>query len=292
MNIKRFLILILFFFTIFLVVPKTSKAFDLEETLTSENSIVTKIQEGIEYFFAFKIENKVPVLEKHAEKRLVAAQAYAEEGKNERVQNMIQSYQQIKEKQNKLLGKINNGEVLGMVTERTVEQQKMMEEIKTRTDEATKQNVIQIQEQVVNQVAKHVTDINGTEGTTEFLDQVVHVWAPGTGPGGEAGVVYEGGGKLIYAEGTGPGEGGVVIVGGEMKFATGASMDSPGADIKTVEVKTGGTVNEPVPVPDGSNYAPGTTGNSPGNTTGGPGENTIDPGGVDTVDSSTNTIDP
>lgn len=239
-----------------------------DNIFTSPDSIIVKVQEGVEYFFAFKTENKVTVLEKHAEKRLVKAQVFAEEGNNERVQNMIQNYQQIKEKQNNLLGKINDEKVLSEVAEQVVEQQKTMEAIKTKIDEGTKQKIIQVQEQVVNQVAKQVVEVNGPEGATGLLNEVAHVWAPGTGPGGgEAGVVYAGGGKLIYAPGTGPGgQGGVVIEGGEMKFATGASMDSPGADVKTVEVKTGGgsdssgtTVESNTVQSGGQNMAPGTT---------------------------------
>lgn len=242
MSIKRLLTIALLFFFVGLFVPKTSKAVDFKEILTSENSIFVKIQEEVEYFFSFKVENKVQVLEKHAEKRLVMAKGYSEEGNEEKVQNTVQNYQQIKERQNNLLGKISDGQVLGIVTERTVEQQKTMEEIKTRVNEGTKQKVIQVQEQVVNQVAKWVVDVNGPEGTTEFLNNVAHVWAPGTGPGGgDVGHVYAGGGKHVYATGTGPGgPGGVVIEGGEMKFATGTSMDAPGADVKTVEIKTGG----------------------------------------------------
>jgi hypothetical protein len=151
---------------------------------------VVKVQEGIEYFFAFRVENKVAVLEKHAEKRLIMAQDYANEGNNEKIENLLQNYLQIKEKQNSLLGKTNDEDALGLVTERTVEQQKTIEEIKTNINEEGKQNVIQVQEQVANQVAKHVIDVNGPEGATEFLNDVAHVWAPGTGPGnGEAGVV-------------------------------------------------------------------------------------------------------
>jgi hypothetical protein len=285
MNFKGLFIFILSFLFLGLFFPSPSKAFNLEESLMSENSIIVKVQEGLEYLFAFKVENKIQVLDKHADKRLVMAQEQAENGSNERVQNLMQSYEQIKEKQNNLLGQVDSGEVLGTVKERTIEQQRTMEEIKTKIDDNTKQEVVRVQEQVVNQIAKHVIDANGTEGTTEFLNNVAHVWAPGTGPGGgEAGVVYAGGGKLIYAEGTGPGAGGVIIEGGEMKFATGASMDSPGADVKNIEVKTGGTVNEPVPVPNGPNYAPGTTGDSP--------NNTIDQGDVNTVDSDTDIIDP
>lgn len=233
--------------------PRTSKAVDLKEMLTSESSIMTKVQEGIEYFFAFRVENKIAVLEKQAEKRLVLAQSYVDKKNDQKLQSVMQNYLQIKEKQNDLLEKIDDGKVLNKVEERTVAQQKIMEEIKIKINEAGKQNVIKIQEQVVNQVAKRVVVTNGMKGATEFLNKVEHVWAPGTGPGGNA-----------------------------------------ASDIKTVEVKTGGTVNDPLPVPDGSNYAPGTTGDSPGNTTGGSGSNTIDPGIVDsgnTPDSKT-WIDP
>ncbi len=261
MSIKKILIFLAFFSFVGLFFPKSSRAIDLREALKSENSIIVKIKEGVEYFFAFKVENKVAALEKHAERRLVTAQDYAEEGNNERVQNLLQNYLQIKERQNNLLGRTSGEGVLEKVAERTIEQQKTMEEIKSKINEDGKQNIIQAQEKVVNQVAKQVVEANGPEGATEFLNQAAHVWAPGTGPGGEAGVVYAGGGKLIYAPGTGPGgQGGVVIEGGEMKFATGASMDAPGADVKTHEVKTGGVSNDVAPVNDsGPNWAPGTT---------------------------------
>lgn len=266
MNIKKILILVLFFFLVAIVAPKTSKAVDLQEVLTSENSIVIKIQEGIEYFFAFKIENKIAVLEKHAEKRLVMAQGYADSENNERVQNLLQNYLQIKDKQNNLLGKTNNGDVLGVVAERTIEQQKTMEEIKTKSSGDLKQVVVKTQEQVVNQVAQRVIETNGTGGQTEFFNKVERVWAPGTGSGeGGAGVIYEGGGKLIFAPGTSAG-------------------GNSGSDIKTVEVKTGGFSNDEAPVNNsGSNLAPGTT-------QGGTSGNTIDPGGVDQGSSGTGTM--
>lgn len=268
MDIKKVTLFILFLFIIVLFVPKTAKAIDLQGALTSENSILTKIQEEIEYFFAFNIENKIRVLDKQAEKRLTYAQKYAKEGNNEMVQNFVQNYLQIKEKQDGLLEKINNAEVLGMVTERTIEQQRTMEEVKIRVDKDTQQNMIQVQERVVNRVAERVVVTNGTDGQTEFFNKVEHVWAPGTGPGG--------------------GEARVVIEGGTMQFATGTSIGGPsGRDIKTVEVKTGGTVNEPVPVPNGPNYAPGTSGNSPGNTVD---QGSVDPG--NTGNNGTQTIDP
>ena len=220
MNTKRLLLLVLFFFSIALLVPKVSKAASLQEVLSSENSFIVKVQEGIEYFFAFKVEQKVQVLEKQAEKRLTMAQNYAEDGEGERIQNLMQNYLQIKAKQNDLLGKTSSEDVLGTVEERTIEQQKTMESIKTKVEEDQKQLVVQTQEQVVNQVAERIVEVNGAEGQTEFFQKVEHVWAPGTGPGGEQGVVIEG---------------------GTMQFAPGTSAGGPGGqDIKTVEIKTGG----------------------------------------------------
>ena len=214
------MLLTLFFFSIVLFIPKTSRAIDLREILISEDSFVVEIQEKIEYLFTFKIENKITVLEKRAEKRLVMAQGYAEEGNNEKVQKLMQDYLQIKERQNDLLGEDDTGKVLGAVAERTIEQQKTMEEIKTKIDEDGKQQVVQVQEQVVNQVAERIVVVNGSEGQTEFFNKVEHVWAPGTGPGGEAGVVIEG---------------------GTMQFAPGTSAGgSSGADIQNVVVESGG----------------------------------------------------
>jgi len=277
MIIKKILLIVLSFFTLALVAPQPSEAINLRETLISESSILTKIQEGIEYFFAFKVENKIAVLEKQADNRLVLAQSYIDNKNDQKLKSVMQDYLQIKEKQSNLLAKTGDRKVLNAVEERTVVQQKTMEEMKTQINEVGKQNVVKIQEQVVNQVAEKVVATEGTEGATEFLNKVEHVWAPGTGPGGEAGVIYEGGGKLMFAPGTSAGSGNAT------------------SDIKTVEVKTGGGVNEPVPVSDGPNYAPGTSGDSPGNTTGGPAGNTIDPGTVDsgnTPDSETWIVDP
>lgn len=258
---KLFIFLTLFAFVLMFFSPKTTYAAS-SGIFSSPDNFLVKAQETIEYFFAFKVQNKVSVLEKHAEKRLVAAQDYAEEGNEEKVQNMLQDYQQIKDRQNNLLGKTNDENVLGQVAEQTINQQKTMEEIKTKTQEDVKQEIIQVQEQVVNQVAKRVIDTNGTEGASEFLNEVAHTWAPGTEAGG--------------------GEVGVIVEGGELKFAPGTSAGGPsGADIKTVEVKTGGgEVNEVVENHDGNNLAPGTI-------QGGTGGNTIDPGGIDPGDPGT-----
>jgi hypothetical protein len=93
-----------------------------------------------------------------------------------------------------------------------------MEQIKTQVGDNLKQEVVQVQERVVNQVAERIIVVNGSEGQTEFFQKVEHVWAPGTGPGG--------------------GESGVVIEGGQMQFAPGTSAGgSSGADIKNVVIE-------------------------------------------------------
>ncbi len=227
MNIKRLLLVLLFLFT-FIALPCSAQAVELPEVITSPNSLITKIQEGVEYFFAFGTEKKVEVLEKHAEKRLAAAQTQADLGDDQEVQSLVQNYLQVKEKQDGLLDKTDQGEVLGAVQERTIQQQR------NQINEDAKREVVRVQERVVNQVAKRVVEVDGPEGQTEFFNEVEHVWAPGTGPGGEAGVVVEGG-ETQFAPGTGPGgEAGkkveVVIEGGEMKFAPGTG---PGGEVKT-----------------------------------------------------------
>lgn len=234
--------LVFFFFVIILLFPKISLAADSP----SGETILTKVQESIEYFFTFKTENKIQVLENNAEKRLTWAQEYANVGNEEKVKNMVQSYQQIKEKQENLLGKID-GEVLGTVAERTIEQQETMEKLKVVTSDAVDNWIVDTQENVVNGVAQKIVVVNGTEGQTEFFQKVEHIWAPGTGPGG--------------------GEVGVIIEGGKMQFAPGTSGGGPAInDIKTVEVKTGGVTDNVVETGGEGGFAPGTTGNSPGNT--------------------------
>jgi len=266
MNFKKFSLVALFLLILILFVPKISLAVDVNDIQPPKVSIIVRIQEGIKYFFTFKIENKVNVLEENADKRLTWAKNYAESGNDQGVQGMIQSYLQIKEKQDGLLGKVD-GQVLGTVAENTIEQQKVMEEIKVKTSDEVDNWIIDVQEGVVNQVAERIVVTNGAEGQTEFFNKVEHVWAPGTEPKD---------GK--------PSASGVVIEGGTMQFAPGTSGGGPAtSDIKTREVKTGGVSND---VPVNGGLAPVTTENKP--------VNTIDPGGVNTsgMEGTTNIIDP
>ena len=119
MNLKTKFLLILILLVFSFSAPKTASAVDYKTILSSASNTITNIQEGIEYFFAFKVENKVQVLEKHADKRLTLAQSYANKKDDQKLQNVMQSYLQIKEKQNDLLKKTNDEKVLNSVEKRT-----------------------------------------------------------------------------------------------------------------------------------------------------------------------------
>jgi hypothetical protein len=242
MKHQKVLLLVLFFLLFCLFIPKISKAADSSKSSPAKISILTRIQEGVEYFFAIRAENKIAVLEKQADKRLKMAQNSIKNGKNEEVSGLVKNYMKTKEKQDNLFEKFDTsqevlGKTLDMVGERTIEQQKTMEEIKTNViDQNVKNEIIQIQEQVVNQVAKNIVEVNGKIGQTEFFEKVEHVWAPGTGPNGPApGVVYEGGAKIMFAPGTSAGSNNATqdIKGVEVVGGPGAG----GSDIKNVEIK-------------------------------------------------------
>lgn len=200
MNTKRLLRSALLVVSLCLFFPDSSHAID-PQTPAPNNSFISRVREKVEYFFAFTAEKKVQVLEKQAEKRLTMAKSSAEAGDNNQMQNLLQNYLQIKDQQNGFIDKTLDNKIIDTIEDRTVEQQKTMEEIKNVIDENGKEGVMEVQEQVVNQVAQNIIEVNGKEGATEFFNKVEHIWAPGTGPGEEAGVVIEGG-SMQFAPGT------------------------------------------------------------------------------------------
>lgn len=213
------------------------------KTTAKKISVFTRIRERMTYLFTFKTEKKIELLEKQAEKRLDTAKEFAKEGNNEEVKNQIQDYNDTKEKQDILLDKIENPrQSLDKVEERTIEQQKTMEEIKTNVvDKDVKNEIIQTQENVVNQVAKKVVVTDGKEGLTNFQNKVEHVWAPGTNGKGEGGVIYQGGSKMMFAPGTGAGgQSGVEVKGGNSQYAPGTGAGGGGGkvEVKNIEVKS------------------------------------------------------
>ena len=121
-------------FFVILVFPQRAVAASQNNPFSPPSFFTIQAQEAVEYFFAFKIENKVAVLEKQAEKRLVSAQEYALQGNDKKTQNSLQNYLKIKERQTQLLGKLDDENDLKTVTDSTIEQQKVLETIKTKTN--------------------------------------------------------------------------------------------------------------------------------------------------------------
>jgi len=202
MNIKKVTLVSAFLF--FLVFkPSFSYASGFGEIFVSGDSIIVRIVEGVEYLFTFTAEKKIEVLEKHAERKLETARQYAEEGQQEKVQSMLLRYERIKERIGKIIKKNDDRDVLGSAQERVVNQQVTIEEIKSMVDINVKNEIMEIQENVVNNAVEWVVEVDGPEGQTEFFEKVEHVWAPGTGPGEGAGVVIEGG-EMRFAPGTEP----------------------------------------------------------------------------------------
>lgn len=213
------------FLLISLVTPVISHAAETEPVAT-QPSFFSRIQESIAYFFTFGTEQKIEKLDTLAEKRLNLAQDMTEQDTDANIQEPLQNYLELKDKQNNLLKKIDNNQVLNQVQERTIAQQQVMEQLKNRIDVNGKEGVMQVQEQVVNQVAERIIEKNGTEGTTEFFQKVEHVWAPGTAP---------------KAGESANGNAGVVIEGGTMQFAPGTEgTGTAGPDIQTTVIKSDG----------------------------------------------------
>jgi O6-methylguanine-DNA--protein-cysteine methyltransferase len=238
-NRKLALFLVCIFAILTFIFPASAKAFDLQDITTAGSTLLVRIQENVEYFFAFKTEQKIAVLEKQAEKRLDKAQQLADQDQTEGVQNQIEDYLQIKERQDNLLADETSDDVLNQVRQRTIDQQQTMEQIKGKIGDEQKRVVVQAQEQVVNQVAQRVIDKDGSNGATEFFQEVEHVWAPGTGPGGESGVVIEG---------------------GKMQFAPGTSAGGPsGVDVQNVVIEGGGGSGETKVEGGQPGLAPGTS---------------------------------
>ncbi len=222
MNIRRIILSLFVLLLIPLCKPNPSYAAGFEDFLTSSDSFLVKIVEGIEYAFTFGAEKRIGVLEKHAERKLELAKQYATEGDEEKVQNMLQRYERIRKRLGKIVQNNLTGDILGEVEERIIIQQETIEEIKGMVGTTVKNEIVTMQENVVNEVAEWVVDVNGTEGQTEFFQKVEVVWAPGTEP--EDGLSHEAT---------------VVIEGGEMKFATGTENTGPSEpDIQNVVIET------------------------------------------------------
>jgi hypothetical protein len=249
--VKRFLTG--FFLTTFillsLALPARAKAFSLQQTLSPITSLLVSVGEKVQYFFAFTPSAKVKVLENQAQRRLTIAQ-----NDTSKAENSIKEYQDIKDKQNTLLDKIDD-DTLKQVQEQTLEEQQTLAKIGNNQKDIV-ETVRTVNTTVVEGIKNVVTLKEGTTAGEAFEQKATIVYAPGTGPGGTATLVIEG---QKYAPGTSSGgaagnnTNNVVIQGGGGTGGTTVQGSNPSVVGGSGETGTGGTT---------------VSGNNPGTATG------------------------
>lgn len=176
-KLLTFLICFFALFT-FMSSPRQAHAAPLNDIFTSPDSLIVKIQERIEYFFAFNTEQKVIVLEKQAERRLAFAQKWAKEGDDTKTAALIEGYEGVKKKESLLL-KDAPASVMKPVKDRIIEEQKTIEEIKDDVGDEVKDSIEDTQKTVIGDAIGMVKAKEGESKATEFAAKIADFVAPG-----------------------------------------------------------------------------------------------------------------
>ena len=221
-QLLKFSIFIIFVIFVIIFSPRQTLAFSLNDIFSSPDSLIVRIQERIEYFFAFSTEQKVIILEKQAERRLTQAEKLAKINGVDQTLSLIKSYETLKKTQGDLI-KAASITVPAEVKEQTVQQQARIENMKEDLPESTKEIVENSQKTVIKTVIDNLQDENsGTieNEATEFAEEVKNVLDPGSN---------------IFAPGTNE------VIPGTLEVAPGGSEIAPGS----LEVAPGGTNVKP-----------------------------------------------
>src|SRR3989344_5128143 len=155
----KFLKLLTFSFVLFafLSFPSQAHAAPLGNIFTSPDSFIVKIQERIEYFFAFTTDRKIIVLEKQAERRLAQAENLIKTKDVNKVSSLIKSYETLKETQGDLI-KSASITVPAEVKEQTVQQQARIENMKEDLPEGTQEMIEGSQKTVIKTMMDNIDD--------------------------------------------------------------------------------------------------------------------------------------
>src|SRR3989304_6196434 len=102
-KLLTFLTFLIFALFVLMFSPQQAHATTLNNIFFSPDSFIVKIQERIEYFFAFNTEKKIAVLEKQAERRLTQAENLAKTKNVDKISSLIKSYETLKETQGNLI---------------------------------------------------------------------------------------------------------------------------------------------------------------------------------------------
>ncbi len=261
-GIFRTTFLLFIFIALSLSYPGQAKAFSLQQIYSPITSFLITVGEKIQYVFAITPENKAKVLEKQAQKRLTEAKRQGQENTAE-AENSIKEYQDIKNKPNSVLEKVD-GNTLNQIKEQTVEEQKTLVKI-GNTAPTMVETVKTVNTKVVEDIKKTVTLKEGTTAGEAFNQKATIVYAPGTGPevkgsGGQAVLIIEGG-EDKFAPGTsGGGQGEQYIEGGELQRVVTGNSETGSGETKVES---------------------GDSGLSPGTASGGEGGTKVESGNVD-----------
>jgi len=141
---------------------------------------LTRVLEKIELTFTFKEENKIKVLGAHAEKRVEWAEESFNSGATQKAQDYLDEYAQTKEEISMKLDQVDE-EVVDDFKNRTIVQNRKIEEFKNDLSETSRVVVEKTQTEVLEKTWEVVGEIQGEEAAENFVETI---YAPGTGPGG------------------------------------------------------------------------------------------------------------
>ena len=174
----KFLIFFIFAISVFMF-PRQALATPLGDIFSSPASLIVRIQERIEYFFAFNTKQKVVILDKQAERRLTRAENLVKTGDANKTLILIKSYEILKERQGGLI-KAAPATVLTEVKERTVQQQARIEGIKKEIHGETKELIETCQVTIIKTMVDNIEAKEDVEEVTEFVKEIKNVIDPGS----------------------------------------------------------------------------------------------------------------
>lgn len=189
------------------------------DIFSSPDSLIVRVQERIEYFFAFNTKQKIIILEKQAERRLTRAENLVKTKDDDKVLSLIKSYETLKEKQSNLIEGAPTT-VLTEAKERTVKQQARIEDIKKGMPGEAKEIIENSQRTVIKTMMDSSKAEEGEDEATEFAEEIKNVLDQGT---------------RIFAPGT------LEVAPGSPDVAPGAPEVAPGAQ----DIKLGNTNDAP-----------------------------------------------
>ena len=176
---KRFKFLIFFIFAISVFMfPRQALAVSLGDIFSSPDSLIVRIQERIEYFFAFNTKQKVVILDKQAERRLTRAENLVKTGDANKTLILIKSYEILKERQGGLI-KAAPATVLTEVKERTVQQQARIEGIKKEMPGETRKLIETGQVTIIKTMVDNIEAKEDVKEVTAFVKELKNVIDPG-----------------------------------------------------------------------------------------------------------------